>query len=77
VADSVADYAFCASGCQMLILRVSGIRNRLSTKRGSETLLALKLEIAGVFERGLVCSQRALLQCFPERIFKVRALDDR
>jgi hypothetical protein len=35
----VADYALCASGSQMLILRVSGIRNRLSTKHIAGTAI--------------------------------------
>jgi hypothetical protein len=35
----VADYAFAASGSQMLILRVSGIRNRLSTKHTAGTAI--------------------------------------
>jgi hypothetical protein len=39
VADSATDYAFCASGSQMLILRVSGIRNRLSTKHTAGTAI--------------------------------------
>src|SRR6516162_5081081 len=39
VPDSAADYAFCASGSQMLIWRVSGIRNRLSTKHTAGTAI--------------------------------------
>ena len=39
VADSAADHAFCATGSQMLILRVSGIRNRLSTKHTAGTAI--------------------------------------
>jgi hypothetical protein len=35
----VADYAFAASGSQMLILRVYGIRNRLSTKHTAGTAI--------------------------------------
>ena len=35
----VADYAFTASGSQIFILRVSGIRNRLSTKHTAGTAI--------------------------------------
>jgi hypothetical protein len=34
-----ADYAFTAAGSQILILRVSGIRNRLSTKHTAGTAI--------------------------------------
>src|SRR5215471_7709680 len=39
VPGSAADYALCASGSQMLILRVSGIRNRPSTKHTMGTAI--------------------------------------
>jgi len=35
----VADYAYAASGPQILILRVSGIKNRLSTKHTAGTAI--------------------------------------
>jgi len=37
--NQVADYAFAASGSQMLILWVSGIRKRLSTKHIAGTAI--------------------------------------
>jgi hypothetical protein len=39
VPGSPADYTFCGFGSQMLILRVSGIRNRLSTKHTAGTAI--------------------------------------